>query len=108
MLTRANISYNLYTTPHKQTVEYNGQKVIFYFSSELYRIKFNERMGEHRKMITDSLSNRFGFTIKSDLIADLRLYSSIEKRGFLISVDGEYKECQNVMVLDGLKMITGN
>ena len=108
MLTRANIAYNLYKTPHQQTVEYNGQKVIYYFSSDLYRIKFMARLGDHRRMITESLSKRFGFTIKSNLIADLRLYSSIEKRGFLISVDGEYKECQNYMVLDGLKMIVGN
>lgn len=108
MLTRAKIAYNLYKTPHKQTVEYEGQKVIYYFSSDLYRIKFMARLGENRLGIMNSLSKRFGFTIKSDLIADLRLYSSIEKRGFLISVDGEYIECQNAMVLDGLKMIVEN
>lgn len=104
MLTRANIAYNLYKSPHLLEMEYEGQKVIYHFSSELYKVKFEARKEAHRENITESLTNRFGFTIKSDLIADLRLYSSIEKRGYLISVDGEYQECQNDIILDGLKM----
>lgn len=104
MLTRAKIAYNLHKTPYKLELEYEGQKVTFHFSSELYRIKFNSRCGEHRRMICDSLSKRFGFTVKSDLIADLRLYSNIEKRGYLISIDGEYIECQNDIILDGMTM----
>jgi len=104
MLTRAKIAYNLHKTPYKLELEYEGQKVTYHFSSELYRIKFNSRCGEHRRMITESLSKRFGFTVKSDLIADLRLYATIEKRGYLISIDGEYTECQNDIILDGMTM----
>ncbi len=105
MLTRANVAYNLKMTPHLLGVEYGGQKIVYHFSSELYKKKFESRMNEHRTTIMESLSNRFGFLINSDLIADLRLYSSIEKRGYLISVDGEFVECQNNITLDGLKMM---
>lgn len=104
MLTRANIAYNLRTSPHTLEMEYGVQKVIYHFSSSLYRVKFLSRYGEHRRTIENSLSNRFGFTIDSELIADLRLYSSIEKRGYLISINGEYVECQENIILDGMKM----
>lgn len=105
MLSRGKIAYNLHKTPYKTDVVYDGQLITFYFSSELYRVKFESRQDSHRKTIEESLSKRFGFTIKSNLIADLRLYSSIEKRGYLISIDGEFIECQNTIILDGLMMI---
>ena len=62
-------------------------------------------MKEHREEINQSLSKRFGCNFKSDIIADLRLYKTIEKRGYLISVDGDKIECQENITLDGLKMI---
>ena len=104
-LTRANISYNLHTSPHLVVVEYGDQKVTYHFSSELYTCKFRDRMKEHREEINKSLSKRFGCNFKSDLIADLRLYKTIEKRGYLISVDGDKIECQEHITLDGLRMI---
>lgn len=106
MLTRANVCYNLYNTPHKLTVEYGEQTITYHFSSELYKIKFIGRQGENRLNIDHSLSNRFGILINTALLADLKLYSSIEKRGYLISIDGEHIECQNDIILDGLKLIT--
>lgn len=104
MLTRAKISYNLYKTPYTLERVYEGQRITYHFSSELYREKFESRTKENRYSLDLSLCNRFGFLINSALIADLRLYSSIEKRGYLISVNGEYVECQNNITLDGLKM----
>ena len=106
MLTRAKVCYNLIKTPYTYKVDYEGQTITYHFSSELYKDKFISRIKENRINITYSLSNRFGFHVNSDIIADLRLYSSIEKRGYLISVDGEHIECQNDIILDGLKLIT--
>lgn len=103
MLTRANIAYNLHKTPHLQKVGYTDQEVIYHFSSELYRAKFEARLTENRATINQSLSNRFGVVIHSDLMADVRLYASIEKRGFLITVDGVKIECQEHITLDGLR-----
>lgn len=101
MLSRNNIAYNLYKTPHLLAVGYEDQNVIYHFSSELYMNKFVQRLDENRDSIKKSLSGRFGFSINCDSIADLRLYSSIEKRGFLISVNGEYVECLNNIILSG-------
>lgn len=104
-LTRAGVSYNLYKSPHLLEMEYEGVKVVYHFSSQTYRIKFLSRCGEHRRSINHSLTNRFGFDVKADVLADLKLYATIEKRGFLISINGEFAECQNNIKLDGLKMI---
>lgn len=105
MLTRAGVSYNLHKSPHLLEMDYEGgTKVIYHFSSATYRIKFLSRCGENRRAINSSLSKRFNFDIKSDMLADLRLYTSIEKRGFLISIDGEFAECQNSIKLNGMKI----
>ena len=104
MLTRANISYNLHTSPHSVAVVYGDQIVTFHFSSELYTHKFRDRLNAHREEISASLTNRFGVTVYSDILADLRLYKTIEKRGYLISIDGEKIECQENITLDGLRM----
>ena len=104
MLTRANISYNLHTSPHSVAVVYQDQTVTFHFSSELYTIKFKERLNTHREEIAASLTNRFGVNVYPDILADLRLYKTIEKRGYLISIDGENIECQENIILDGLRM----
>ena len=106
MLSRNNIAYNLYKTPHLLAVGYDDQKIIYHFSSELYMNKFVQRLEENRDSIKKSLSGRFGFNINCDTIADLRLYSSIEKRGFLISVDGEYIEClSKIIITDGVNLM---
>lgn len=105
MLTRAKIAYNLHISPHILEMDYAGQKVIYHFSSELYKVKFLSKCTEHRESIKDSLSKRFGCIVKVDILADLRLYSTIEKRGFLITVDGDEYECQNDIILDGMKVI---
>ena len=101
-LTRAGVSYNLHKSPYTLEMDYEGTKIIYHFSSETYRVKFNSRCGENRGIINDSLSKRFGFNIKANILADLKLYATIEKRGFLISINGEYTECQNNIILDGM------
>lgn len=108
MLTRAKVCYNLHNTPYQLQVNYGEQEVTFCFSSNLYKDKFIEKLSNHRKEINNSISKRFGVTIKADFIADLRLYTSIEKRGFLLLIDGVKVECQNNIILDGLKMIARN
>lgn len=88
-LTRGGIAYDLNNSPFKEEVEYdNGLKIEYRFSSNNYKIKFLSKLGENRRMINHSLSKRFGFTIKADVVADLRLYTQIEKRGFLLFING--------------------
>ena len=104
-LSRSNIAYDLTISPHDLTVRYNGKFDLRYvFSSELYRDKFNEKKAEHREKINQSLTNRFGYQINADVLADLKLYATIEKRGFLLYKDGVKLDCQSIITLDGLML----
>ena len=118
-LSRRKIAYDLNTSPYYTDVYYssgsfkitdvsNEQTITFIFSSETYLRKFTEQLQENRVKISESLSKRFGYSIKCDLLSDLRLYISIEKRGFLILVNGEKCDCLESIILDGQNLTTKN
>lgn len=101
-ITRGGVAYNLTESPYRYNVEYDAARSItFVFSSNLYRNNFIKKLQSNRKTINQSLSNRFGFSIKNDVLCDIKLYLSIEKRGFLIYQNGEKFECQKSIRLDG-------
>ena len=101
-LTRNNIAYDLMLSPYRLDVPYdNCQTLTYVFSSEFYKNNFYNRFLENRQRISESLSGRFGFRIENDLLADLRLYSCIEKRGFLVIKGEENFVCLESITLDG-------
>lgn len=85
-LTRgAKICYNLKKSPYY--VDFytgNGKPTRFYFSSELHRKKFSERLADYNRKIDEMFSKRFGFSLELGLLAAVDLYIKIEKRGFYI------------------------
>ena len=96
------VAHDLNISPHKTVVLYpEGQELIFVFSSDLYRRKFEERLWENRDSINKSLTNRFGFQIRNDRVADLKLYTLIEKRGFLIYYNEVKITCLNKIEIVG-------
>lgn len=103
-LTRSNIAYDLTISPHETNITYPEATVTFVFSSDLYRQKFTEKLEDNRTKINSSLSNRFGFIIENDVLCDLKLYTSIEKRGFMLYVNGRRIECLNDITLVGMKI----
>jgi len=105
-LTRNNIAYDLEFSPHAVNIPYGEfENLTFVFSSELYRNKFLEKRESNREQIEQSLKKRFGFAIKAEILADIRLYTTIEKRGFLIVKEGDKIKCLNNLQLDGEKVI---
>lgn len=104
-LTRSNIAYDLNISPHKLEVVYPDEVLTYVFSSDLYRQKFNDKIESHRDKISESLTNRFGFTIENNKLADLKLYTTIEKRGFLIYKGQVKVECLSSITLDGNHLI---
>lgn len=104
-LTRSNIAYDLKVSPHETNITYSDEVITFIFSSDLYRQKFAEKLIDNRKKINESLSNRFGFTIVNDKLCDLKLYCTIEKRGFLIFQNQRGIECLDNIILDGHQMM---
>lgn len=106
-LTRRNVAYNLKESPHRLEVPYDQQILIYVFSSEFYKTNFYNRFLDNREAISESLSKRFGFQIENDLLADLKLYTSIEKRGFLIlnGKDQNVAWQRENIILDGAKLM---
>ena len=100
-LTRSNIAHDLNISPHKVDVVYSDEVITYVFSSDWYRQKFIDRIDANREKISESLTNRFGFIIKNNKLADLKLYITIEKRGFLIFTEKDKLECLSHVVLDG-------
>lgn len=114
-LTFRGIAYDFNISPYNLEIDYFNNRIditkvernsiTYIFSSEYYRKKFAERLQENRIKISESLSKRFGYKIKCDLLADLKLYTTIEKRGFLILANGEKVDCLENIILDGNNLI---
>ena len=105
-LSRGGICYNFESTPFKHTINYGGVHSITYsFSSQLYKTKFIEGYEEHRNKINSSLTKRFGIDISFDVLSDVKFYSSVEKRGFLINTH-ESIECLSTIKLSGETLTT--
>ena len=105
-LTKRGIAYNLKLSPYKKKINYGGNRCLTYvFSSTNYLKKFEGMLEDNRININNSLSKRFGFTIMNDLLCDIKLYSTIEKRGFLILNNKEGFECLESIKLDGKNLM---
>lgn len=102
-LTRSGIAYDLTISPYSLVVDYQDESLEYIFSSQRYKDIFYKKFVDNRVTINDSLSNRFGFIIENDKLADLKLYSMTEKRGFLIKGKEEYK-CLNTIKLNGVNL----
>lgn len=110
-LTRGGVAYDLSVSPYTQKVVYNietNEEITYHFSSQYYKDNFNERLYENRDSINGSLTKRFGINIKNDKLCDIKLYTKIEKRGFLLKNNREEFTCLNTIKLDGTMLIQGN
>ena len=107
-LSRGGVAYDLSLSPFKVELNYGEEKITFKFSSELNVGRFENKIKEHRENITKSLSNRFNIGIDIPVISDIVLYSKVEKRGFLVVINGEECKCQNIIKLTGVKKIQKN
>lgn len=106
MLSRRGICYNLLESPYRLDVPYdNGNIITYVFSARRYKDKFYNEFLDHREMIAESLSKRFGINIKNDVLSDVRLYKKIEKRGFLLERNEDKWLCQEDIILDGVKLM---
>lgn len=107
-LTRSKIAYNLRHSPHRELVSYGEVETTYVFSSDLYRRKFLEKLKANREQISASLTKRFGVMVRSDALADFRLYTTIEKRGFLLIQDRAEIECRDRVTFDIERMTLQN
>ena len=107
-LSRNGIAYDLETTPYVYHIQYGDNIYDFKFSSKLYMDKFMQKSFDNRKQVNESLTNRFGIAIEMNLLADVKLYATIEKRGFLIANQDRRFHCLNNIRLDGQNLTIKN
>lgn len=107
-LTRGGVCYELKNTPFKETFIYGDNKITFHFSSQYNLDSFLKRLKKNREKINESLSNRFNIYIEFNVLSDIKLYESIEKRGFLITDSNESYLCLNTIKLSGVIKTTKN
>ena len=100
-LTRSGIAYNLEDSPHMTAIDYPTCQITYIFSSDLYKRMFLEKLEQNRQDINKSLTNRFGFPIVNNILCDIKMYLTVEKRGFLILVDGLDIHSPNDLILEG-------
>lgn len=105
--TRWGVAHNLELSPYSLIVDYQDEILEYVFSSKQYKDIFYKKFIDNRIKINESLTKRFGFKIEVDKLADLRLYSMTEKRGFLIKGKEEYK-CLDTIELIGVNLIHRN
>lgn len=106
-LTRSGIAYNIEISPYSLIVDYEDEQLEYVFSSQRYKDIFYRKFIDNREKINESLSNRFGFKIENNKLADLKLYSMTEKRGFLIKGKEEFK-CLDTIELIGVNLTIKN
>ena len=109
-LTRSGIAYNIEISPHILKLEYEEDELEFVFSSNRYKEIFLRKMQDNRDKIHQALSKRYGFEIVNtiNILADIKLYSITEKRGFLIKNREESYRCLNTIKLNGLNLTIKN
>lgn len=108
-LTKDGIAYDLRISPYKYIIKYDEEDYLeFKFSSRLYLNKFKDKLLVNRSKINESLTKRFGIKTINDKLCDIKLYSTIEKRGFLINFNEMGIECLNNIILDGNNLIMKN
>lgn len=108
-LSRGGVTHDFNSTPFTKKINYACNNYLIYcFSSQTNLNRFRDRLENNREKINSSLSNRFGFMIVNNILCDIKLYSSIEKRGFLIKNHKEGFECLESIILDGKRTISKN
>jgi hypothetical protein len=97
MVTRYGVCYDLNVSPYKFRVG----NITYVFSSELYKSNFKEKFQTHREEMNNKLTKRYDIPVIINTLCDIVLYKKVEKRGFLLLVDGVGKVCKGSLILNG-------
>lgn len=105
-LTKNGIAHNLNFSPYIYRIEYNDYYLDYVFSSELNLTKFIKRYIDYRIRCNEGLIHqyRIHFLLDLDILWDLKIYESIEKRGFKVVKNDEVDICKDFLKLGGLKL----
>jgi hypothetical protein len=96
-ITKNGVCYNLTLSPFI----FQTGDIKLVFSSKTHKDKFKDKQEEHRDILRDKLTKKFGVTVDINLLADIVLYADIETRGFLIFDKEGNALCKNDIILNG-------
>lgn len=77
------LKYNVYYIIDESDIFYDVENLRFYFSSELLKTKFIEKL-KNLEIDKKIFEQRYGVNLKSDNIILLMYYQKTEKRGFKV------------------------
>lgn len=102
-ITSQGVCYDLEETPYR----YEWRGITYCFSSIPHMNKFKREVRKRELWLNDSLSRRFGVTMRVDEVADIQLYRQVESRGFyVITNDGaEYKDPAHIVIMPNTLII---
>ena len=91
------IYYNLLESTYK----YEYKNITFFFSSQFYLTKFITTHFDYVDYINKKMKIEFGIKVDYTILALIKLYQRIEKRGFRVLVDGKELEDYDIKVIGG-------
>lgn len=100
MMPRYGVYYDLAESPFKT----RRDGIVYYFSSEIHRNRFERDVMERERIMSRSFAKRVGcWKVDMRLPAALQLYRQVETRGFLIYLEDKdvYVTCLEHLELSG-------
>lgn len=91
------VYYNLLESTYK--FKYNN--LTFYFSSQFYLTKFIATHFDYVDYINKKMKIEFGVKVDFSVLALIKLYQRIEKRGFRVLVDDKELQDYDIKVIGG-------
>ena len=79
----------IFTDIYESTYNYKVDNMVFYFTSTVYRDKFAARYENFWLEEQKKLEVKFGCNINCKPLMLMKLYTSIEKRGFRVEIDNK-------------------
>lgn len=86
-MTRRGVYYDLKESPYVFPIFENNHNALFVFSSKNNLERFSNRQEDYLSLETNKLKSFYKTNFQGDIFLLIRLYKSIEKRGFLIYYD---------------------
>lgn len=85
----------------ESTYKYKYKNIIFYFSSQFYLNKFETLQYDYIKYINNKMRLEFGTKVDFTILALIKLYQRIEKRGFRVLVDDKELFDYDIKIIGG-------
>lgn len=108
-MTKSGVERDLRRSPYTTNIMYGKKNVTFCFSSATCKMRFDEAIETNRKEISESLTARFKIKFHvADEFCDVTLYRKIERRGFLICMEGVEIKWLGELTYNGTEVIRKN